>query len=235
MFICNKNTFCSLFPAFLLTSPSIFFLLCLPVFQWCFHPPPHLPLWLQRSCWNSGVCRCMLAVGLKTVHNYVIHRNLGETRVRRHRSKEREKVRWGTCNAAMHLSTLAIHTQTHTHTPPHFSAATMQAQQHTNAHRQVVKAHSINGPKPSQAVSEQKHKRVLRRKEYLALPSGVRGLEEKSQTERDREKSWKHLHTNTTVVLSLCMLCMAANHGYHTKGKAFPSASESFLLGQTHD
>lgn len=56
--------------------------------------PPFPTPSLQRSSRNSGVCHCMLAVELRTVHKYVIHRDLGETRVRRHRSVERQTMRW---------------------------------------------------------------------------------------------------------------------------------------------
>lgn len=84
-------------------------------------------------------------------------------------------------------------------------------------------------------MSEQKKpNRASQRKEYLALPSGVRGLEEEKK-QRGTERRFQQPHTNTTVVLSLCMLCMIANHDYHTKSKAFPSAFESFLLKQTND
>lgn len=76
--------------------------------------------------------------------------------------------------------------------------------------------------------------RALQRKEYLALPSGVRDLEKRKQTQRKRtERRWTQRHANTTVVLSLCMLCMMANHDNHSKSKAFPSALKSFLLQET--
>lgn len=70
------------------------------------------------------------------------------------------------------------------------------------------------------------------RKEYLALPSGVRGLEEKNQTETDRERN--SLNNNGTpilaAVLSLCMLCAMANHDYHTKSEASLSAFEKLSV-----
>ena len=200
---------------------------------------------LQRSSRNSGVCHCMLAVELRTVHNYVIHRNLGETRVSRHRRRERERgrerERWDEEHAMPPCIPTHTHTHTHTHKPSHFSAATMGALQHTNAQGQVVKAHSVKKITPQNQAGRwantQKNKRALRRrKEYLALPSGVRGLEEKNQTGRDRENIWEQRHTNTTVVLSLCMLCRDGKPWRsHWKEKAFPSASESFLQKQTND
>ena len=69
-----------------------------------------------------------LHVSCGTVHNYVIHRNLGETRVRRRLKRDEGEVRNMPCNA---------------HKPSHFSAATMGVLQHTNAHGQVAKAHSV--------------------------------------------------------------------------------------------
>lgn len=96
----NKDISCSLFPALLLSLPSIFFSKLSPLISMMFSStllpgfsstPRSLS---QRSgAVNSGVCHCMLAAELKTVHNYVTRRNLGETRVRRHRSIERERER----------------------------------------------------------------------------------------------------------------------------------------------
>lgn len=72
------------------------------------------------------------------------------------------------------------------------------------------------------------------RKEYLALPSGVRGLEEKNQTERDRERERNSLNNNGTpilaAVLSLGMLCAMANHDDHTKSEASLSAFEKLSV-----
>lgn len=73
-------------PAFSLSFHFFFF----------FYPPPSLflssPLWRSRR--NSAVCHCTFAAAaLKTVHNYVIHRSLGETMVRRHRIMARGKWR----------------------------------------------------------------------------------------------------------------------------------------------
>lgn len=58
----------------------------------------------------------------------------------------------------MHL-TLAkrTHTREHTNNPnPVLCSSNERALQHTNEHGQVVEAHSVNAPKPSQAVSGKK-------------------------------------------------------------------------------
>ena len=59
-------------------------------------------------------------------------------------------------------------------------------------HGQVAEAHSANvNPKTMPVGEGMKNIRALERerREYLVLPSGVRGLEEKNQTGGNREKN----------------------------------------------
>lgn len=103
------------------------------------------------------------------------------------------------CRHASDPGKAHTHTHEHTNNPnPVLCSSNERAPQHTNEHGQVVEAHSVNAPKPSQAVSGKTIYiyiyiyGVKPRKEYLALPSGVRGLEEKKIKRRgtERETVW---------------------------------------------
>lgn len=145
------DPYCSLSPLSIpdkLPSP----LSCLPKFQWFPYPPPtpppSFPVFFTPSppspLPHSGPCHCLFAVEVRVVHNYVIHRDLDETRLRTHTSTARERQRWDVGHAMLLCTPLR---QTHTHTvipppPPHLSA--VAAQQHANANGQVVQAHTVN-------------------------------------------------------------------------------------------
>lgn len=70
-------------------------------------PPSPLP--------HSGPCHCLFAVEVRVVHNYVIHRDLDETRLRTHTSTARERQRWDVGHAMLLCTPLR---QTHTHSHP---------------------------------------------------------------------------------------------------------------------
>lgn len=127
----NHETFCSLFYYFSISlyfpySSSSFpklsslilmiFLstLLLPLFS---SRPPSPTLTLQRSSRNRGVCHCVLAVELRTVHNYVIHRNLGEE-TQKHGETEREWGEGETRNMPCRRAPLPIDAHTRRQTLP---------------------------------------------------------------------------------------------------------------------
>ena len=188
---------------------------------------------LQRSSRNSGVCHCMLAVELRTVHNYVIHRNLGETRVSRHRRRERERereregeVRWGTCHAAMHPNT---HTHTHTYaqTLPLLCSNNGSIATHkcTGTGSEGTQRKKNYAPKPSRAVSEHTKKQKSSAKKKRVPCSAfrcARPWREKSNREGQRE----HLRTTAHQYYS-CIVIMHALPWWQTmaitlKRKSFP-------------
>lgn len=77
--------------------------------------------------------------------------------------------------------------------------------------------------------------------EYLALPSGVRGLEEKKKIqsrkkkkERREEEIEQQQHTNTAIVLSPCMFCTVAKHDQHTKVQSFLSSVWKLSIETDH-
>lgn len=111
-----------------------------------------------------------------------------------------------------HASATCILPSQHAQTnkPSCYSTATRGSSQHTNVHRQLVKVHGANAPKPGQWV-EQKRKTIEReRKEYLALPSGVRDLGKRKQTRRKKEQREK-VKTEAHQYYS-CIVIMHALH-----------------------
>lgn len=116
------DPYCSLSPLSIpdkLLSP----LSCLPKFQWFPYPPPtpppSFPVFFTPSppspLPHSGPCHCLFAVEVRVVHNYVIHRDLDETRLRTHTSTARERQRWDVGHAMLLCTPLR---QTHTHSHP---------------------------------------------------------------------------------------------------------------------
>ena len=136
---------------------------------------------------------------------------------------------------------IPTHTHTYTHKPSHFSAATVGAFQHTNAHGQVVKAHSVKNyaPNPSRAVSEhrKKQQKLCEEEKSTLLCLQVCEALKRKIKQGGTERTFEN---NGTPILQLychyACFVVTANHGDHTeKNKAFLSASESFLQKQTND
>lgn len=115
------------------------------------------------------------------------------------------------------------HTQTQAYICSLFFTEPMEAQQNGNARRQAANAHNTklqaltkNKKNPRQAgkqtrkVSQEVEESTLL---CLQVCEALKNEIKETGTERMFEKQQ---HTNTALVLSLCMLCMTANHDYHT-------------------
>lgn len=124
----NKNTSCSLFPAFPLTLPSIFFsLVCLPVFQWCFHPPSSYPGFhpsppppvaaeVMLEQWSVSLhVSCGTENSTQLCNTQKHGWNQGEE-AWKHREGEGEMRNMHCCHASKYPCN--THTKTHAHTIP---------------------------------------------------------------------------------------------------------------------
>lgn len=122
----------------------------------------------------------------------------------------RDTDAWGWMWNEEHASASCTLPYKHTHKASCYCTPTRGSTQHTNVHGQLVRAHSTNAPNQANEWSTKVTTiECYREKEYLALPSGVQDLENRKKTRRKKtERRWKQRHTNTTVVLLLCMLCM---------------------------
>lgn len=123
------DPYCSLSPSL----SQISFFLLWPVSpnssDFLFRPQPHpqasLFFFTPSPLPHSGPCHCLFAVEVRVVHNYVIHRDLDETRLRTHTSAARERQRWDVGHAMLSCTPLR-QTHTHTQSSPHPHPTSLQ-------------------------------------------------------------------------------------------------------------
>lgn len=128
-------------------------------------------------------------------------------------------------------SSARIHTHTHTYaqTLPLLCSNSGSIATHkcTRTGSEGTQRKKNYAPNPSRAVSEHRKKNNKSSAKKKRVPCSAfrcaRPWREKNQTGRDRENIWEQRHTNTTVVLSLCMLCRDGKPWRsHWKEKSFP-------------
>lgn len=134
---------------------------------------------LQRSSRNSAVCHHILAVAIKPIHNYVMLQKPGWNK-----GAETQKHEEGECERRnMH--------QPHASSQTHHPAIPQQRGDHHSTQTHTDKLSKCTGRMPQNQANEWSTKgkttaRERERKEYLALPSGVRDLGKRKQTQRKR-------------------------------------------------
>lgn len=210
--------------------PLLLPILFLSIFFFFFFIPASLvslSQMLQRSSRNSAVCHHILAVGIKPIHNYVMLQKPGWNK-----GAETQKHEEGECERRnMH--------QPHASSQTHHPAIPQQRGDHHSTQTHTDNLSKCTGRMPQNQANEwsTKGKTTAHEREKRVPCSAFRCArpwkEEANTEEKNRERRWKQRHTNTTVVLSFCMLCMMANHDDHSESKAFPRAFESFLLQET--
>lgn len=180
----------------------------------------------------------MLSAELRTVHTNVIQRKLGEMRVRRHRTLERVRKRWRWDEENPMPPCTLPYQHTYTQTLPLLCSNNgSTATQKCTWKGSEGKQRKITPQSQARRWVNKKTIEIYKEKEEstllcLEVCEALKKKIKQTGTEREFEEQ---THTSTTLVLPLSKFCMMANHVYQTKSKAFPSASESFLLKQTND
>lgn len=168
MFPVHPLSFCFLFL-------FIYFYPCQPSF-----PFPDATKVKQEQCSVSPHLSCRN----KPIHNYVMLKKPGWNKGAETQKHEEGECEMGNVHQP-HASSLH-----HTHTNILLFHSNKGIITEHKCTWQLVRVHSAKAPKPGQWVKhKRKNNRALQRKEYLALPSGVRDLEKRNQTRRKRAEN----------------------------------------------